>query len=221
MKSFTIRIIKYIQVFFQIIFIPIAFIHIYFLRIFILISRQLLIVPLYNSFLIIKLKKFGKNISFKYSDARIIGYKYIEFGENILIGKSIRLEAIKLSTINNNPRIIIGDNVQINDYCHFGACELIEIKKGCLIASRVFITDHFHGNNDIQSLEIEPRFREIYIKGPVVINENCWIGEGVSIMPNVVIGRNSIIGSNSVVTKSFPENVIIAGNPARIIKSVV
>lgn len=52
------------------------------------------------------------------------------------------------------------------------------------------------------------------------MEDNVWIGENVVIMPNVIIGKNSIIGANSVVTKNVPENSIIAGNPAHIIKIV-
>ena len=57
-------------------------------------------------------------------------------------------------------------------------------------------------------------------KGPVIIGDYTWIGENVSIMPGVNIGKSSVIGANSVVTKSFPERSIIAGNPAKIIGTI-
>lgn len=62
--------------------------------------------------------------------------------------------------------------------------------------------------------------RKIISKGPVIIEDNVWIGEGVCIMPNVKIGKNSIVGANAVVTKSFPENSVIGGNPAKLIKTL-
>ena len=55
---------------------------------------------------------------------------------------------------------------------------------------------------------------------PVCIGNNVWIGEGVCIMPGVTIGDNVIIGANAVVTHSFPKNVVIAGVPAKIIKTL-
>lgn len=55
---------------------------------------------------------------------------------------------------------------------------------------------------------------------PVCIGNNVWIGEGVCVMPGVTIGDNVIIGANAVVTHSFPKNVVIAGVPAKIIKTL-
>jgi len=53
---------------------------------------------------------------------------------------------------------------------------------------------------------------------PVKICENVWLGENAIILPGIEIGKNSVIGAGSVVTKNVPENCIVAGNPARIIK---
>ncbi len=54
---------------------------------------------------------------------------------------------------------------------------------------------------------------------PIVIEENVWIGESVSILPGVRIGKGSIIGANSVVSRNIPQFCIAAGIPARILKS--
>ena len=59
---------------------------------------------------------------------------------------------------------------------------------------------------------------KIILLKPVKICENVWIGENAIILPGIEIGKNSIIGAGSVVTKNVPENCIVAGNPARIIK---
>jgi acetyltransferase-like isoleucine patch superfamily enzyme len=87
-----------------------------------------------------------------------------------------------------------------------------------LIASKVYISDHFHGNVTAEELDIAPVKRKLFSKGPVIIGDNVWIGEGVVIMPGVEIGNSCIIGANAVVTKSFPKDSVIGGNPARLIK---
>lgn len=56
--------------------------------------------------------------------------------------------------------------------------------------------------------------------GQVIIGDNVFIGAGATILPNVIIGNNSIIAAGSVVAKSVPENVIVAGNPAKIISDI-
>ncbi|MEO8199502.1 MAG: DapH/DapD/GlmU-related protein [Gemmatimonadota bacterium] len=56
---------------------------------------------------------------------------------------------------------------------------------------------------------------------PVIIGTNCWIGLNSIILRGVTIGDNSIVAAGSVVTKSVPPNSIVAGNPARLVKSIV
>ncbi|MDR2406844.1 MAG: sugar O-acetyltransferase, partial [Bacteroidales bacterium] len=56
--------------------------------------------------------------------------------------------------------------------------------------------------------------------GSVVIEDNVWIGDKVTILPGVHIGYGSIIGANAVVTKDVPANCVVGGNPAKIIKVI-
>ena len=58
------------------------------------------------------------------------------------------------------------------------------------------------------------------ISKSVLIGDNVFIGQNVTILKGVKIGDNVVIGNGAVVTKSFPDNVIIAGNPAKIIKKI-
>jgi acetyltransferase-like isoleucine patch superfamily enzyme len=54
----------------------------------------------------------------------------------------------------------------------------------------------------------------------VTLKEGCWLGANVIILPGVTIGKNSVVGAGSVVTKSIPNRVVVAGNPAKILKTL-
>lgn len=149
------------------------------------------------------------------------GGKYITIGNNFIAEYRFRLEAWdEFQGVKYNPQILIGDNVVFNPDCHIGCIDKIEIGNNVLFASKVFIEDCSHGKIDKISVEIPPTERILISKGPIVIEDNVWVGESVAILPNVRIGKNSVIGANAVVTKSFPPYSIIGGNPAKLIKNL-
>lgn len=153
---------------------------------------------------------------------------YLQGGKFITIGKSfscdhrLRLDAFEEFLGDKFiPEIIIGDNVCIQKDCHIGAINKIIIGNNVLLASKVYISDHSHGEVTKDALVVPPAQRKLFSKGPIVIEDNVWLGEGVVVLPNVTIGENSIVGANSVVTKSIPRNSVVAGNPARIIRELI
>lgn len=118
------------------------------------------------------------------------------------------------------PKLIIGNNVNIQSDCHIGCINEVIIEDGVLMASFVFISDHSHGQSIYSEMEIPPIERPLHSKGPIHICKNVWIGEKVSVLPNVTIGEGSIIGANSVVTKDIPPFSIACGVPAKVIKTI-
>ncbi|GHV17820.1 hypothetical protein FACS189493_6140 [Spirochaetia bacterium] len=149
------------------------------------------------------------------------GGKYIRIGENTTIQKNGVLTAWdKYHENHYNPQIIIGNHVDIGEYCHITAMNKIMIGNGVLTGRWVTITDNSHGKMDKFSFELPPSERIIHSPGAVIIEDNVWIGDKVTILPNVRIGRNVVIGANSVVTKNIPKNSIAVGNPAKIVKVI-
>lgn len=94
-------------------------------------------------------------------------------------------------------------------HCYFQGINGIEIGDLSIFAPGVKIISSNHDRNDFDHHEVSKS---------IIIGSKCWIGTNVIILPNVVLGDNVIVGAGSVVTKSFPSNVTIAGNPAKIIK---
>lgn len=148
------------------------------------------------------------------------GRKFIDFGKGLTTGFWCRLETYPTDD-SNRKLLVLGDNIQINDFVHICAIDRVEIGDGCLLASHIYISDNSHGKYkggpDDSLPEIQPDNRE-YLTAPVIIGKNVWIGEGVIVMPGVTIGDGCVIGAHSVVNKSIPAGCIAVGNPARVIK---
>ena len=151
----------------------------------------------------------GNHVIFKHPNC-------LHFGMNVNIGNySCFLPTISYAGIDYSPKIIIGDGCIIGIRNSFAAIDRIEIGKNVLFAGYVHITDHSHGYEDItQPIVKQP----LISKGPIVIDDNCWLGFSCEILSGVHIGMNSVVAARAVVTHDVPPYSIVAGNPAKIVK---
>ncbi|MGF1457309.1 MAG: acyltransferase [Alphaproteobacteria bacterium] len=146
------------------------------------------------------------------------------FGGNIHMGRHVEVRAaqdgpIRFTTWRRpdgdgqlaQGRIRIGDCCLIGPGVRIQAARSVELHDAVMLASRVLVSDaDWHGLYD----RVESPGRSL----PVVIGENAWIGDSALVLKGSRIGRNSIIGAGSVVAGVVPDNVIAAGNPARVLR---
>ncbi|KAI8802178.1 maltose o-acetyltransferase [Cladochytrium replicatum] len=106
-----------------------------------------------------------------------------------------------------------GKNVYMNFGCVILDCAKVTFGDNVLLAPNVQIYAATHPLD-----HIERRGRELAYE--ITIGDDVWIGGGAIILPGVTIGSRSVVGAGSVVTKSVPEDVVVAGNPARVIRHI-
>ena len=107
-------------------------------------------------------------------------------------------------------KVNIGKNVVVMPGCLMMSAGGITIDDGAMIAANVQLISN---NHDLYE-------RQVITCKPVHIGKNAWIGAGATILPGVTIGDNAVVGAASVVTKDVAPDTIVAGNPARFIKSI-
>ncbi len=110
--------------------------------------------------------------------------------------------------------IHIGESVLINYNCVFLDAAPITIGDNCFIGPMTGMYTVSHPVDPV-------RRNEGFVNGrPITLKENVWMGGGCTVLPGVTIGKNVIVGAGSVITKDIPDNVIVVGNPARIIREL-
>lgn len=164
-----------------------------------------------------RFKEFGSQ-SLLAPGVTLLSPQHISIGNNTSIMRHCVLETCPNAQL--QPNLTIGDNVSIGEYSHITCAQKIEIGDGLLTGRFVLITDNGHGNSSVEEADIPPILRPVYSNGPIKIGKNVWIGDKVTILPNISIGDGAIIAANAVVTKDIPAYTIAAGCPAKIVKTI-
>jgi acetyltransferase-like isoleucine patch superfamily enzyme len=109
-------------------------------------------------------------------------------------------------------KIECGQDIAFGEFCHIRANGGLKIGSRVLIAAHVTITTRQH------PIEL-PRWKTVQ-DAPVIIEDDVWIGAGAVILPGVTIGRGAVVAAGAVVTASVEPYTVVAGVPARPIKSI-
>ena len=147
---------------------------------------------------------------------------YINGRGRIIVGDHVKMSGKSSFTFGNRwkvaPELIVGDNAFIGAGCQFAVADSVRIGRYCLLAAGVCISDYDGHPIDSILRRSEPAPPEAI--RPVVIGDDVWIGSGAVVLKGVTIGERSIVASRAVVTKSVPADVVVAGNPARVVKKL-
>ena len=114
--------------------------------------------------------------------------------------------------INYGKHTRIGKNVFINFDCVFLDLGGITIEDGVLIAPNVKLLSEGH--------PLSPEDRHSLMVGHIHIKENAWIGASATILQGVTVGRNAVVAAGAVVSQDVPDNTVVGGIPAKIIKQI-
>lgn len=142
-----------------------------------------------------------------------IGIEPISIGNYVTIGSYSSLKTSG-SYQKLGKGIVIGDGVGIGEYTHIGGAGGVNIGENTIIGS--YFSAHPE-NHNYSEIDVLIKNQGVNQKG-IIIGKNCWIGAKVTILDGVEIGDGCVIAAGAVVNSSFPNNVVIAGVPARIIK---
>ncbi len=165
---------------------------------------------------------FKKKFKFVGGRPTVWGFSNIVIsGPDIRIGRGVvfvgadghktNLSSVSLGRIKGE--IDIGDYVLIMNGVRISAASSVRIGNDCMLATNCYLTDSdWH--------DIYDRTRVPGGTAPIILEPGVWVGDSAIVCKGVHIGANSIIGAGAVVTKSVPPNVIVAGNPARVVKKL-
>jgi acetyltransferase-like isoleucine patch superfamily enzyme len=149
------------------------------------------------------------------------GFAFIGPGVTFEIGREATVHLGRWSWIGHGSKIRahegevrIGAKSVLGQECTISAFQHVSIGRECIVADRVMLIDFDHG-----VVEVERPVREqgIY-KRDVRVGNNVWVGYGACFLRGVTVGDNTVVGTYAVVNRDVPDNAVVAGVPARILR---
>lgn len=153
-----------------------------------------------------------KRIAFGHIGARsvVINPQMLRGVDRITIGAGVIIrEGAWLATENDASRITIGDDVYVGFRAHIHSIDPVSIGRGCVFADNVMVTttDHERG----------PNRHAVHGTGPVVIEDDVFLGQNAVVLGGVRIGAGATVAAGAVVIRDVPAGAIVGGVPAKLL----
>ena len=167
---------------------------------------------------------------------QILHARQLRVGRSVTLGDDVRIDALSRGgvTLGDNVRIAaftvieatgviarlgegfeIGANSNLGHFSYVGAAGGVQIGQGVLIGQRV----SFHSENHVFDRPDIPIKAQGVTQRGIVIEDDCWLGAGAVFLDGVTVGRGSVIAAGSVVTKDVAAYSVMAGVPAKLVRS--
>jgi acetyltransferase-like isoleucine patch superfamily enzyme len=162
---------------------------------------------------------FGAGSVLAFPPGAIFGEAWIEIGSGTVVGQHVSITAgtVPGQDLGPTPLLRIGNGCVIGRGSHIVAHQRVDIGDDVFTGPYVYITDQNHGYADPDV----PIGRQWPANAPVSIGAGSWLGAGAIVLPGSCIGRHVVVGAGSVVRGQVPDHCVVAGVPARIVRSYV
>ncbi len=163
--------------------------------------------------------RFGRGSSMAFPPGSVFGERWIEVGEDTLIGAHVSMSAGMVPGLDLGaaPVLRIGDRCVIGRGSHIIAHRCVEIGDDVFTGPYVYITDQNHRYSDPDV----PIGRQWPRNNTVSIGAGTWLGAGAIILPGASIGRNVVVGAGSVVRGKVPDRCVVVGVPAKVVREYI
>ncbi len=160
-----------------------------------------------------KIKTHGFLMVASYVEIDALSTEGVSFGNGVSIGEGTWVKCTgSLRTIGKG--IKVGNNVGMGERCHYGCAGGIEIGDNTIVG--IYVT--MHSENHVFSDTTQPIRSQGVTHQGIKVGSNCWIGAKVTILDGAVIGNGCVVAAGAVVRGVFPDNCVIGGVPAKILK---
>ncbi len=145
----------------------------------------------------------------------------IAISKNVTFGPDVRIRVGKAAWLGpgavfqGTGDVRIGKSTYVGAYASINCMHAVTIGDRCMLGNFVSLIDNDHGTSGTSALQSQP-----LASAPIVVRDDCWLGEKATVLRGVTIGEGAVVAAGSVVRRDVPPYTLVAGVPARIVRTL-